>query len=358
MINLLLAIIVCCFSISAEPESFGIDYLGGARYPDVVVENHPEGFACGFLWEVDGFGSAKKAVNQLLKSGKCTKIRIHLSWKDSHNFTESDIPEAERKTQEVMATIGKFPRVQFYISPWLEHKANLQLIQKLKRTVKKYFTPQVKYVNSFISGGAYLPNEINEIHHSFNVPRGDYIYSDDGVTALDSDVSKINITHKNALIRYLWDSSLNLKYATDEIIRREDRKLIPPAKLIQSLALMAQDKGDTSLPAKELYKAYGEAEPENGDHSKPISRSWKPLFILTEKASEVVLKVKGQIVATFSYSKPYLEPNRYIYRSNEWGIDIAERVRKITGENLANVWVNDKRIGKINLLFRENFYRN
>ena len=355
MIKLLLALL---FALNLSAEQFGIDYLLAGKYPEVVIENHPKGWACGFIWDVDGSPKTDKVIDKLLATGKCKITRIHLSWRDDHNFGESDVTKAVAKAKEVDFIVKKYQDVTFYVSPWLEHKAKIELVQKLQKQVSAVLPSRVKYVNSFISGGAYLPGVINEVHHTFSVPKGTYLYSDDGRSALDADVQKLKEVHSKAVIYFFWDASNNSRYAVDDPTKRPDRKLKFPPQLIESFVLMSKPKGKTSLPAKDLYKAYAEAEPVGNDHSKPISRSWKPLFIIGQKADSIILKAKGQVVAVFKYEKPYLEPNKYVYRSTDWGVDIAKRILKLKENTLANVWVNGKEIGKVNVVFRENLYRN
>lgn len=337
---------------------YGIDYLLGAKYPEIVIENHPKDFACGFIWEVDGVPKANKVINGLLSTGNCKQIRIHLSWRDDHNFTEKDIQPAVTKALEVAKIVNKYPTVNFYVSAWLEHRASLELLKKLVPQVKNALPSRVKYVNSFISGGAYLPNEINEIHHSLTVPKGKYTFSFDGLTALDADVEKYKKAHSNAELFFFWDWSANSKYAKEDPTPRAERKLQLPVNLIKSFVLMTKPKGNTSFPSKDLYKAYAESEPMPNDHSKPIPRSWKPLFIIGQKSDKIVLKAKKQIVATFQFEKKYANGYGYVYRSSDWGVDIANRILKIKNDTVANVWVGGKRLGRVNVIFRENLYKN
>lgn len=337
---------------------YGIDYLLAGKYPEVVIENHPKGFACGFIWEVDGSPKTDKVINKLLISGKCLKTRIHLSWRDDHNFSEKDIPIAVAKAREVAKIVEKHPTVEFYVSPWLEHRASLSLLNKLVPQVKNALPSRVKYVNSYIDGGAYLPNEINEVHHTFTVPKGKYIHSFDGVTALDADVEKYKKVHNKAELFFFWDWSANSRYSSEDPTPRKDRKLKLPSQLIKSFVLMSKPKGKTSLPSKDLFKAYAEAEPLGSDHSKPIPRSWKPLFIVGDKADSIILKAKKKTVAIFKFEKKYAHGYGYVYRSSDWGIDIAEKILKLKKNTVANVWVGKKKLGKVNVVFRENLYRN
>lgn len=344
----------------------GIEYIAGAKYPKIVIEHHPKGFACGFLYQVDGFGSAHKVINDLLSTGKCTVTRIHLSWKDSHSFNDADIAVVVKKAKKLNNLVKKYPNVKFYVSGWLEHRANLQLITKLKKEILKVMDPRVKYVNSFISGGAYLPATINEVHHTFSTPRGDYIYSWDGLEMMDSDVQKYNDTHKNALIRFRWGGRTNCKLEYDDTTKRPDRTMeaCPDEKYLRSIIAYSEPRKiakKKEIPRDWIYKSHGEAEFDR--NGKLLSRSEKPVWIIPVKASNVTLKAKKKVMAIFDYEKPYSDkPGYHVYRTKYnplYGYEIAEKICKLKKKANANVWLGKKRYRKvINPIYRDGSYKN
>lgn len=340
----------------------GIDYLLGSKYPEIVVEHHPKGWACGFIYEVDGAPKANKVINQLLATGKCPNIRIHLSWRDDHNFGVKDIPIAVRKALEVAKIIERFPNVNFYISPWLEHRASLALIQQLQKEITKVLPKCAKYVNSFISGGAYLPSAINEIHHSFSIPKGQYIHSWDGLEIMDSDVQKFKNTHTKAEINFFWGFRNNCRLELDDPTKRADRKPIacPDSKYIQSMIAYKETKEiKKPIPSTWIYKSHGEAELLG---NQLLSRSEKPVWIIPVKGKSIILKAKGKTIVEFEYEKPYHDKTGYyVYRQKNsplWGYEIAQKVQKVKDGSNANVWIGNIEYGVINPIFRQGSYKN
>lgn len=339
---------------------YGVDYIGGAKYPKIALDNHPKGWAIGLLWEVDGFGKADKLFARSLIKNLTSDYRIHLIWKDNHVFTESDIAVAVKKAKEVRKVLTKQPYViNLGISPFLEHRCSLELMTKCKDAVMEVFKDDgfVYFVNTPEADKyAIFKNEVNELHHVHAKPQIPNLqFSYDGKSCLDADVESDKKRFKRCDYFFFWDWSLNCKYAEDDKTPRPLRKLKPDPKLIQSIAMMGESKGRTRFPSNELYKAYAEAEPVPNDHSKPISRSWKPLFIINTKADKIELKVKKQVVATLNYEKAYSHGKGYVYRSTEWGIDIAKKLDKDLP--VVNVWVGGKKIGRVNVMFRDGYYR-
>ena len=332
---------------------YGLDLLLMGNYGQRAVETFPAGYALGVLWEVDGIKSPVSAVEQILASGKCPVIRIHLMWKDNHKFTNADIPETVMRARGVAVYVNRYPTVEFYVSPWLENEVSADLAQKVFDAIKAVLPGRTKYVNS---GPAKLPGIAKEYHHVLKGQSGKYMTSFDGVTCLDADVQKYKDNHANAEIFFFWDYAFNCKYSSKDTTPRPQRKLQPPAELIESIAAMKGNKGSTFLPANWIYKAYGEPEP-TASHAIPLPRSWKPLFIAPFTGGEIQLKCKGQVLATFKFDKPYLAGGG-IYRFNNWGLSIYKKAMKLSGKPICNVWHNGKKVGSVNPIFRQGGYRN
>lgn len=338
---------------------FGIEYLLAGKYPEIVIENHPKGFACGFIWEVDGSPKTNKVINMLLAAAKCSKIRIHLSWKDSHSFTEADIPIAVAKAKEVARIVDKYPSVEFYVSPWLEHRASLSLLQKLAPQVKKALPSRVKYVNSFISGGDFMPGEINEVHHSLSAPKGKYIHSFDGLDQLDVDMNKYKDIHKNAEIFFSWSWFSNSKVSKKDITKRADRKLKPQPRMINVHALQSLNRYPPKhkLLDGRIYKAYAEAHLDNKGQAD--SRSYAITFLTTARPKKVILKAKGKILTTLTATGT-LHNNQMIYRNiyNPFAVDIWQKAKALNKKGMVNIWEDKKKVGQVMPIFRCGEYKN
>lgn len=359
MIRFILLLVLLPNLLFAE---FGIDYLLAGKYPEVVIENHPKGFACGFLLNVDGIPSSLPVIRKLLDSGKCTKIRIHGIWSDIHSFNESDINLAVTRARIVGKLADKYLSTTFYYSPWLEHRASLSLVQKLALEVKKALPSRVKYVNSYIDGGAYLPSEINEVHHSLSVPKGKYIHSWDGLEIMDSDVQKFKDIHSKAEINFFWGFRNNCRLELDDPTKRPDRKAVAcaDAKYIQSMiAYQETKKIKRNIPSNWIYKSHGEAEILG---NQLLPRSEKPVWIIPVKGKSIILKAKGKVFAEFQYEKAYHDkPNYHTYRAinnNRWGYEIAREVKKLKDNSNLNVWIDGKEYGIINPIYRSGSYKN
>ena len=337
----------------------GIEYLGATKYPEIVVETHPKGLACGFLYSVDGFGSAHKVIDDLLATRKCTTTRIHLSWKDSHSFNDADIAIAVKKAKKLNNLVKKYPTVDFYVSPWLEHRANLALITKLQKEVSKVLEPRVKYTNSFISGGAYLPNVVNEVHHSLSSVKGKYIHSFDGLDGLDVDMNKYKDIHKKADIFFHWAWFSNSKVSKKDTTKRADRKLKPQKRMlqVQELQLANRYPPKHKLENGRIYKAYAEAHLD--PKGQADSRSYSITFLTTGKPKEILFKAKGKVLLRLTFSGSTHGSQR-IYRniSNPFAVDLWRDALKLNKKGMVNVWEDKVRVGNVLPIFRCGEYRN
>lgn len=355
MIKLLFALLfaIPCWGIN------GIDYLLSGKYPQTVLDNHPDGFACGFIYEVDGSPKTDKIIVKLLSTGKCPKIRIHLSWKDSHVFTEADIPTAVRKAKEVAFIVNQFPQVEFFVSPWLEHRANLSLVEKLRKEVTKALPKRVRYVNSFISGGAYLSGAVNEVHSALVAPKGDYVTSFDGLDQLDAEMAKFKDVHQRALIFFGWSWFNNSKVSKKDTTKREDRKLIPQDRMMKVLTLQLTNtysKNHKLLPGR-TYKAYAEAHLDSKGQAD--SRSYSMTFLTTKSPKEILFKVKGKLLARLTYSGT-MHGNQRIYRSiyNPFALEVWGKAKNLNKNGMVNVWEDKLKVGMVHPIFRYGDYKN
>ena len=331
---------------------FGIDYIGGAKYVSTLVRNHLEGWAAGFLWDIDGFGKANRAINRLAKSGKAPRIRVHLMWKDNHSFSERDISVCVQRAKELAKIIAKYPGIEWYVSPFLEpRRPKKSVYERVIADTKAVLPTGVKMVASSLEGSK-IKGAITEMHHGgwkSNVS-GETIFSFDGIECVDSDVEKWKKRAQSATTFYFWRYTFNGKFGPKDKRKRPQRTSYPSSKDILSVVPLAERKGKTRLPRGWIYKTHAESyHPSN-------PRSNKPVWIIGTKADRIELRAKGKVVAVAKYEKPYSHGSGHIYRMSKWGFEIAQDVLKLKRRANVNVFVAGKKQGRINPSFREGKY--
>lgn len=321
---------------------FGIDALGGARYRDTCLKNHPVGFGFGIFSFVDGFGDGLPTLDVILKRNLAPWARVHLAWKDGHDFKESDIKFVAHEAKRLRSIILKYPDVQFYVSPICEHKADSKLWWKFANAVKKELAG-CKYtlVNTSING--LVVNDegvINERHGQG--PKGKRTaFSYDGDNAFDSDVE----TDKNAFNAagaeyfFLWNCQFNLRKKLDDKTPRAKRKCIPVKEQFQSLAVLAEPKGPTQSLVKGLiYKSHSDQHDD-----KPQGKDQKPVIITPMdidpprvqfmRGTNVVLKSTER--QPYNEKKPDGSNGKQIgwrYYFLKWGYQIADDPLELWGK--------------------------
>jgi len=325
---------------------YGIDYLAGARYGEVILKTHPDGWAAGFFSYVDGFGSSLGVAKKLLKTGKCQFIRFQLWWEDDHDFNGKDEKILEQ-SREVKKLAQEFPKIQFEVSPACEHKLSnpdslLDKVAKVYEGMKN-----VEIVNTpWIKGGGRISNKYkNEVHRDDNMlpPRGKFNFSYDGINCFDSDVSQDKTIYKKADVFFFWCYQLNL-LRNDKSPRppRDKRDVRPTKELLESIHFLATNKGKTSINKGDLAKSHAE-------DIKGLNRSNKLMLILAEKADAVHLVKGNQTVASAKWAGKHEGKNRYYFE--KWGYKLAKE------HGLLKIIANGKTLGIINAGFREGYFR-
>jgi hypothetical protein len=331
---------------------WGIDYLGGARYKDLILREHPQGFAAGFFTNVDGFGSSIPASIALLETGRCPRMRHQLMWDDDHKFTENDIPELVRRATNVRRKlIDPFPNTEFRVSPCCEHRMDRNLTQRIKREIQPIIG-RALYVNC-PEKGAILDDCINEFHGGFKKPPtgGRIDFSFDGTSAFDSDVEAYKREYANADTFYFWTFRCNGRWYEKDPTKRPDRRGWPDSNIIDSLIALRRPRGEVSLPKNWLLKTHAE-DKNTGD-----ARANKLCFIIPPKAKSVELKASnGQVVDSLPRYGTFSD-GRHRYYSRQWGYLVAEKAIRIQGNPLCEVWVEGKKHGVVNPAFRAGSFR-
>lgn len=274
----------------------GLDLLAAATYTG-QFKAFGKKYALGVFAEA--FGDAFKTVEAALKAG-CTLIRVQLIWSDTHSFGDKDIPKVKKLAAKYNALANKYPAADLRLSPFCEH--NVSSPDKYL-DITQLAAPNCTIVNTPWKGG-YSKKYINEIHGDHTKPQGRYMYSFDGTECTNKDVESYKKTYGDAEVFFMWTSRFNLRYSEKDTTPRPQRikeaKQRKPSKdMIESIAYLFTDKGETSIPKGWLIKSHAER------HQAVDPKGDKLLIIATQKADEIVLKRYGKKVGSLKYYGPF-----------------------------------------------------
>ena len=335
------------FLAFGAPRYWGIDHLGGAKYADVMIRNHPKGYAAGIF--TNTFGDAAPAITKLLATGNVPLMRYNLKWSDTHTFSVKDFPGIVKEAKKYAALTDKFPSVECQFSGATEHNLNLKDATALAKKVLEVIPERCIYVNQPLpsKGGAWLPagpRIINETHGSkAATPKGRYNFSFDGEDAFDVNVTKVKNAHANADVFFMWTSQCNGRRNRNDDTPRPLRKFYPTGKLIRALAFLSTEQGTVKLPRNYLVK------PKSDQHEvPPEERALKPVFLFKGPEAKVQLKVGHTTIATSSPGMPFAD-GRKRYYFPLFGYEIVKKA----GTNVLDLYVNNKKVGTVNPAFRQ-----
>lgn len=328
---------------------FGIDYLAGAAFPDVVLHAHPTGWAGGFF--ANTFGNVFPLVRKLLRSGKCPEIRIHGVWADDTNHTyrpQEHWPMIRQAFRRCKALKRKWPDVVVQFSPLCEHTMNLETVTRIHGALEQMGLGGVVLVNS-VWTGALIKGGLNEVH-GYTLPNGQikapppgrYNWSADGEDCFGMDMDGAKANFSRAETFYFWFPGCNLKrkLKEDPFIPIPQRTYKPQVKHIKALAYLANPRGDTHMDKGWLLK------PLADDHGPGDPKSNKVVVIGPIQCSTLTL---GNY--TLRYFGPY-EDGGHRYYSNQWGYEMAEDLGRPH-----KLMAGGKEIGVVNPAFRCGVYR-
>ena len=329
----------------------GIDYLGGNKYKSLVLSEHPTGMAAGFFYYT--FGKSIDLIAELLKTGKCPRVRVHAIYEADHKY----IPKKHNQyiikaIRALNALKEQYPSIDIQFSPFCEHRLNGTALVQMFNMVKKEAKGLV-LVNSFDKGGGKLPGVINEIHSSLTSLNGEYNFSYDGLACVDSNVEKFKKAHAKANTFFLWEPRFNGRWESDDKTPIDERKGWPDAELIRSVAFLAKDKGLCAVPNKWTYKSHAE------NKGKKDRRAEMPCLIApVEEEALYLVSDAGKILAKLKYFAPY-GSGMYRYYGDEWGYKIAQKAIAMQGHPILKI-LNKKDFsvhGTLNPAFREGIWR-
>ena len=334
---------------------FGNDYLAGNKYKKLVVAYHPRGFAAGIFFLVDGFGPGTPLAIALAESGKCPVIRFQLMWKDNHDFKRSDFNTIISRAGKVQELAIKYKNLEWRISGACEHKLNTADARELARLCK-LAAPNCIYVNCPMTGGAVLPEEVNEFHGAEKEPRKvpRMQFSFDGTSAVDANVTEYKKNYKNAEIFFLWIPQFNGRKTTKDTTPRAQRLAYPTSELLQSVSILGSPMGD-AVGFKGIYKSHAE---QTKDITADDMRGNRPVIIIAQDVTRVnFITDNGTVVGTAAYGGPF-SGGGFRYYAKDYGFKIAKKAVKIQGSSLVRLKAGNKVLpGYINPSFRSGKYK-
>lgn len=336
----------------------GMDYLGGAMFPNILLRNHPSGWAAGFFDST--FGNIWGVVDKLAASGRCPLIRINGPW-TAHQYIPAQHDKAifEALSKTVQRSL-KFPSVKFQFAPVCENDNTGREYANLLERCAVVAGFEVELINSRGTRGREVAGYKSEIHGNTPRPSGAYQYSYDGTNTVDADVEGDKKKHSRAGVFFLWHPSFNLRYKTQlsadlhepkHVIANDkappkERNCKPTKELIKSLARLGGPiNGTPKLNRREIWKSHADR-----NNTPPESREYKPVFISPVSAPRIELKIPGggANVAVSETRRKYLD-DRFVYRFNRYGYEISNSV--------VDIYANGKKIGSVNPAFRAGDFR-
>lgn len=342
-----------------QAKLFGIDYLGGAKYKQLILDEHPSGWAAGFFVEDDLFGSPKDVIQELARSGRAPAIRINLAWKDDHVFTEADFAKIVFYAKRFSRFPKKYRNVTWYFSGATEHLLDARLSKKLADQVLAVLpkTTNCFYVNNPWEGrGAFVYGDriINEVHgSSARAPKGRFIFSYDGNNAVDDDIMKTKNKMKKAEIFFLWHPAMNGRLKVDDDTPRPQRRSWPTPQLIESLIYLQSDSGKgITIPQGWIWKSHADR-----NKTPPEDRAYKPVLLAPIKADTIELVTKdGRVIARSGKPLQFVD-GRWRYYFSEYGYKLTQRSMRLQKDQVCLIRINGKIYGKINPAFRAGSFR-
>lgn len=340
-----------------------MDYLGGARFKKLILDEHPMAYGAGFFSYVDGFGDSLPVVSALAAKG-CLLFRIHLCWKDNHKFTDKDLPFIKKEARRLKPIIAKYPNVKWYVSPCCEHELSESSWANFAREVARELGG-VSYdlVNSPNHNKGFVSRTVlNEYHGAESKPRGGrYAFSFDGTNIVDSDVESFKKNYSQAEYFGIWNCQMNGRKTQGDKTPRSMRNAYPTSKQLDSWIFLTKEKGRTKLPSKWIWKSHSDQHKD-----KPEGKDQKPVVIITDikqKYSRIELKASnGQVIARSSPPSSFDDKATgkqigWRWYFAEWGYEIAQKSFRIQKQFSCDVFVNNKKVGVVNPAFRDGSYR-
>jgi hypothetical protein len=329
---------------------YGLDVLGMAKYPKVVINNFPTGWACGVF--ANTFGNVWPSLAKLLATGKCPQVRIQAIWEDNHGYVPLKHDRLIKKELQAANKLkAQFPHAHVQFSPFCEHniKGN-NLVKLLDECAAN--ARNIEIVNCPWKGDV-SKKYLNEIHGDHAIPQGPYQYSYDGTSAVDSDVDSDIKKHSRAGTFFFWIPQFNGRKNVGDTTPRPQRQAWPQKKLLESVIYLATPRGPVDFKKGWIWKSHAD------QHSvpKPEPRALKPVVILNIDAPKLeLLGPDDKVFKSLARSGNFTD-GRPMYRSLQYGYETAQEAQAKYGSPVLRVRANGKIIGSVNAAFRAGNFR-
>lgn len=333
-----------------------MSYLGGAKYGDLILKEHPEGWGATFFTQKELFGDPKPLIDKLCATGRCPVIKLNLAWKDDHKFSRADFPKIAREADRFKDLIQKYKNIKFYVCGATEHTLNAEDANNLRLLIGSRIL-SAEYINNPWEGkGAFLLGCTNEIHGvKANKPKigESYSFDFDGSNCVDANVEAIKAKFADAELFAFWHPAFNGRLTSNDKTPRPQRKAWPNSALIDSIIALHKPNGvNGKMPKGYLWKSHADRH-----ETPPEPRAYKPVLIMPPKSRRVELITEnGQVVAAGSAPAPFAD-GRFRYYFADYGYLIAEKAKRIQGHGVVTLRVDGKAICKINPAFRSGDFR-
>lgn len=339
----------------------GRDYLLGSNFGDLIIKEHPEGWAAGFILNTTDQPTKKPnawpVIKRLLQTRRCPEIRNHAVWDDDHIYNERrDLPVILREAKRSIDIKRQFPSVDVQFSWFCEHKERRATIQKVFKAIRKLpGASTITLVNANWRGDfIYEPGVINEVHGSKSpIPKGVYNYSYDGQNVFDSNIVADKRKFRGARTYYLWCPQDNGRETLTDDTPRPDRKAWMYPQLNDSMIYLWGEKGITTFPLQSGFRVW-KSHADQHD-IPPEARAHNPVLIIPENVRSVdLIAANGQRIDTMTNAGSFKGGGfRYYIQSSRFGFEVAERAKRISGSPVVTLRAGNQVFGTVNPAFRE-----
>lgn len=382
MKNLIITLISLFVSIPAfaQEKIQGYDVLGVARYCDQFLKA-PQLPAMSVL--LNTFGNPLPCIEKRIAKGGLRAVQVDLidatCWRNNKcpkgAAQPTDLKEITRRAQTVNKLAVKYPNIEWWVSPALEHDVkNEQTVIKMLEAVTKG-CKTCKPINSPYSGVKTKKYPL-ELH---NTKVSAFSVSSDGSSAFDGDnlprsVDNSDFEHRIAgsYTTYLWINELNLRCSGEKnFVPPLSRTNRPTSDLFNQLYQLSKPsdrmppppsvcKQTTSFKRGEIYKTNAEAYC-NGQVEQGDKRGNKPLLILQKGGKRgdklKVLNPDGREVASFCYYGAFEGNTHRWYMGNCSGQSSYQLYTQMGNREWAFVQLENGVCLPINVIRRMGTYR-
>lgn len=324
---------------------YGISYLGGVRYSNLMLKNHPQGFgACIFAEE---FGDAYPLVDKFLSlhTRSCPIFEIQLIWDKDHLYGDKDIAKIASLSTKYNTLAKKFPLTSIELSPFCEHQ--LRKPEKYLDLAHEY-APECTIINS--PEIPYFSDKYNnEVHGTANPPkRGSYNFDFDGNSCFDSNIMECYKKYKTSSMFKFWTWQFNLHMNKEDTTRRT----LPSVKHIYSIEALLSKSPPTPFFHNSIWKSHAEQTKPKGD-----KRANKPVLITPTRTNKVIIFDSdcNRIITRMPYYNTFID-GRFRYYSSIWGYEMEDRALALNGSRFVTVVVGSESC-VIRPAFRHGTYR-